>query len=236
MPSQWETPLQSNAISHWLGANLESALISPCKALTITWKLSWCQLCHQRQHQSFSMIISWHGKTFSHYWSFVRGAHKSLVASLHKKMVIMSFDIFFVVIQNTLLNKQLTCWWSDRSWHSCDGTIHYWQKLASLQTSLCHHKKHQSLSWWQRLVSPNKTKLASWQPRCCSASHAEPRIYWLKSAVLTHWGLVMHICVNKLTIIGSENGLSPSWWLVPNHYLYQWCLWIRPLGTNFSEK
>ena len=25
-PSQWETPLQSNTVSHWLGANLESAL------------------------------------------------------------------------------------------------------------------------------------------------------------------------------------------------------------------
>ena len=25
-PSQWETTLQSNAVSHWLGANLESAL------------------------------------------------------------------------------------------------------------------------------------------------------------------------------------------------------------------
>ena len=26
-PSQWETSLQSNAVSHWLGANLESALV-----------------------------------------------------------------------------------------------------------------------------------------------------------------------------------------------------------------
>ena len=25
-PSQWETSLQSNAVSNWLGANLESAL------------------------------------------------------------------------------------------------------------------------------------------------------------------------------------------------------------------
>ena len=25
-PSQWDTSLQSNAVSHWLGANLESAL------------------------------------------------------------------------------------------------------------------------------------------------------------------------------------------------------------------
>ena len=28
VPSQWETLLQSNAVSHWLGANLESALLS----------------------------------------------------------------------------------------------------------------------------------------------------------------------------------------------------------------
>ena len=27
-PSQWETSLQSNAVSHWLGANLESDLIT----------------------------------------------------------------------------------------------------------------------------------------------------------------------------------------------------------------
>ena len=26
MPSQWETSLQCNAVSHWLGANLESAM------------------------------------------------------------------------------------------------------------------------------------------------------------------------------------------------------------------
>ena len=27
---------------------------------------------------------------------------------------------------------------------------------------------------------------------------------------LTHWGQVTHICVSKLTIIGSDNGLSPD--------------------------
>ena len=27
---------------------------------------------------------------------------------------------------------------------------------------------------------------------------------------LTHWGRVTHICVSKLTIIGSDNGLSPG--------------------------
>ena len=29
-PSQWETLLQSNTVSHWLGANLESALYYCC--------------------------------------------------------------------------------------------------------------------------------------------------------------------------------------------------------------
>ena len=57
-------------------------------------------------------------------------------------------------------------------------------------------------------------------------------ILWKK--VLTHWGRVTHICVGKLTIIGSDNGLSPQW--------RQAIIWtnagillIGPLGTNFSE-
>ena len=30
------------------------------------------------------------------------------------------------------------------------------------------------------------------------------------NVTLTHWGRVMHICIGKLTIIGSDNGLSPG--------------------------
>ena len=51
---------------------------------------------------------------------------------------------------------------------------------------------------------------------------------------LTHWGRVTHICVNKLAIIGSDNGLSLGRrqaiiWTSPGILL------IGPLGTNFSE-
>ena len=57
-------------------------------------------------------------------------------------------------------------------------------------------------------------------------------IYWAKS--LTHWGRVTHICVSKLTIIGSDNGLSPD-----RRQAIIWTnaglLLIWPLGTNFSE-
>ena len=52
--------------------------------------------------------------------------------------------------------------------------------------------------------------------------------------VLTYWGRVTHICVRKIIIIGSDNGLSPVW-----HQAIIWInagiLLIGPLGTNFSE-
>ena len=51
---------------------------------------------------------------------------------------------------------------------------------------------------------------------------------------LTHWGRVTHICVGNLTIIGSDNGLSPG-----RRQAITWTnfgiLLIGPLGTNFSE-
>ena len=52
--------------------------------------------------------------------------------------------------------------------------------------------------------------------------------------LLTHWGRVMHICVGKLTIMDSDNGLSPG--------QRQAIIWTNagilltgPLGTNFNE-
>ena len=52
--------------------------------------------------------------------------------------------------------------------------------------------------------------------------------------ILTHWGRVTHICVSELTIIGSDNGLSPG----RRQAIIRTnagILLIRPLGTNFSE-
>ena len=52
--------------------------------------------------------------------------------------------------------------------------------------------------------------------------------------VLTHWGRVTHICVSKLIIIGSDNGLSP---VRPQVIIWTnaGILLIGPLRTNFSE-
>ena len=51
---------------------------------------------------------------------------------------------------------------------------------------------------------------------------------------LTHWGRVTRICVSRLAIIGSDNGLSPD-----RRQAIIWnndrILLIGPLGTTFSE-
>ena len=66
-------------------------------------------------------------------------------------------------------------------------------------------------------------------------------LYWFRTWFalclydITHWGRVTHVCVNKLTIIDSDNGLSPG-----RRQAIIWTddgiLLIGPLGTNFSEK
>ena len=61
------------------------------------------------------------------------------------------------------------------------------------------------------------------------------RAAWFPSQwALTHWGRVTHICISKLTIIGSDNGLSPGRRqaiICTNDGI----LLIGALGTNFSE-
>ena len=58
--------------------------------------------------------------------------------------------------------------------------------------------------------------------------------YYPGALPLTHWGRVTHMCVVKLTTIGSDNGLSPC-----QRQAIIWTnariLFIRTLGTNLSE-
>ena len=64
----------------------------------------------------------------------------------------------------------------------------------------------------------------------------KPEKIWhlLIGKLLTHWGRVMHICVSKQTISGSDNGFLPC-----RCQAISWTnagiLLIGPSGTNFSE-
>ena len=66
----------------------------------------------------------------------------------------------------------------------------------------------------------------------CHSRHTS--ITAIAQMTLTYWGRVTHICISKLTIIGSDNGLSPG-----RRQAIIWTnagiLLIGPLGTNFIE-
>ena len=56
----------------------------------------------------------------------------------------------------------------------------------------------------------------------------------METIPLTHWGRVTHICVGKLTIIGSDNGLWPGW-RQAIFWTNAGILLIGPLRTNLCE-
>ena len=83
------------------------------------------------------------------------------------------------------------------------------------------------------------TKLITWclHPSLCnhSCKYTGDHVrYMTAHSALTHWGRVTHICVGNLTIIGSDNGLSPV-----RRQAIIWTndglLLVEPLGTKLSE-
>ena len=83
--------------------------------------------------------------------------------------------------------------------------------------------------WWAWLM-PSRPSV----PFILKYSGSITHIFQNGTLKLTHWGRVTHICVSKLTIIGSDYGLSPG-----RRQAIIWTnagiLLIRTLGTNFSE-
>ena len=86
------------------------------------------------------------------------------------------------------------------------------------------------MSWWQRsseefqrLDIKMPVKMAKWLTQFSLASYA---------LTLSDW--VTHICISKITTVGSDNGLAPG-----RRQTIIWTndgiLLIGPLGTNFSE-
>ena len=101
-----------------------------------------------------------------------------------------------------------------------------------MQQKLCfslsdRYKIGQS-SWQQLLLLCSDPLRESENPM---ASELDEISQWF---ILTYWVRVTHIYVGKLTIIGSDNGLSPGrrQAIIGTN---AGRLLIRPLGTNFSE-
>ena len=84
--------------------------------------------------------------------------------------------------------------------------------------------------------SPHKGPVMFWAGGGVSQYNSLVITQPIISKILTHWVQVMHIsiCISKLTIIGSDNGLLLGW-LQAIIWTNDGILSTEPPGTNFSE-
>ena len=122
---------------------------------------------------------------------------------------ILFYSILFYSILG-LLSRQAQ-YWSQSNDHSGMGPAN---------ERRCYYVTHSLVGWAHTQNDP------------CKVTGDFSVFLWLFT--LTHWGRVTHICVSRLTITGSDNGLSPG-----RRQAIIWTnagiLLIGPLGTNFSE-
>ena len=91
-----------------------------------------------------------------------------------------------------------------------------------------------SCNKWPEATHLNHDFTMYWYSTPCLLLQLHVAVMWCKSTSLTHWERVTHICVSKLTIIDSDNGLSPG-----RRQAIIWTnaviLLIGPIGTYFNE-
>ena len=114
--------------------------------------------------------------------------------------------------------------------------------LIEIQTFLFKkiHLKMSSGKWWPFCLGLNVLLVQlpiSRNHRNVKATHRWP--LWRESThhrciSVTYWCRVTYICVSKIIIVGSDNGLSPAW-----HHAIIWnnakILLLVPLEINFNE-
>ena len=86
-------------------------------------------------------------------------------------------------------------------------SLYIW--LSSM-LSLWIYKKHFFRKWGMLVCSGTSLLISSDTPVLLTLFNSQDRVLKAHMNLLTHWGRVTHICVGKLTIIASDNGLSPG--------------------------
>ena len=116
----------------------------------------------------------------------------------------------------------------------CMGFLHLFFHFVSIRRWCNPPLNYNKSIFWQRFICPqlhldSHICAFAWILLYCVLSLLNNRHVWL-----THWGRVTHIFVSKMTIIGSDNGLSPG-----RRQAITWTsvgiLLVGPLGTNFSK-
>ena len=159
MSSKWETSLQSNGVSHWLGTNLESALKDPTftKYMTTSW--------HGNAFHITGLL--WRSRSIGHWWiPFTMGTVMQncyffyFFVCLNKLFKCKNFDAFFLLAEQAVEKAVKLPVVSDSMtfiWNRCNGTgssclltsvsmmskwWHLWSKSISSPLMSNNHDAH----------------------------------------------------------------------------------------------
>ena len=154
--------------------------------------ITWTKKTPVHLYYFHDEVIEW--KHFPRYWPFVRGIHRSPVNSPHKA-------------------SDAELWWG--WWFETPSRSLWRHRNVPAADSDPSPKQNGNPGWLQ--PSP-WAWLRCWWQFWSSFLWAEVRSLLSSCAKITrnvslvksnHWGRVTYICVSKLTLVGSDNGLSP---------------------------
>ena len=157
------------------------------------------------------------------------------------QLMIQCFDEYR--FKSTEQLRSVCCWLTHCGLMTTYGVPelgHHWLRSRAVSYSTPSHYLNQCwliINWilrnnWKSNL--NQNELVFCQENAFENGISKISTICSSHIVLTHWGRVAHICVSNLTIIGSDNGLSPG-----RRQAIIWTnagiLLIGPLETNFSE-
>ena len=176
----------------------------------------------RHQQMSRQQPIKWaHGQKWMHTaWSLFWLSVEGIIG--HNEPSFFSFSFCFHLLLRCSRNA-ITYMNLPATRENCN----VWHAASHEQ---CHNVH---ILWWRHTCVFPHVVLDCWNMQCPTYLSQQCHCCWCPGA-LTHWGRLMHICIGKLTIIGSDNGLSPG---RPQAIIWtnDGILLIGPLGTNFSE-
>ena len=140
--------------------------------ITITWRdavwITQDRWCHNGYHvgnitQFYKRLPHDDVITYKHFpIPLVGKTHRPLVDSINKMQLIWRFDVFFVVILNTLCNKQLNCW-RFASWRSSainrmkirtlSSSFQFWE-TGDASVIYSGSSNVWMIAWWPKYTKP----------------------------------------------------------------------------------
>ena len=107
----------------------------------------------------------------------------------------MQFALKFSQQTSHISPMQFALKFSQQTPHISPSRVRYWVSVVSLNSD----------SYSASVTAVLWNIMEYWTSLCRHST-----ICTVQKNLLTHWGWVMHICVSKLTTIGSDNGLAPT--------------------------